>query len=59
MNIAESLGGIRLIVVPDSDERWQNVEPMTVLGDGRDAYVKASEWPEIREAIIKATEPKP
>lgn len=51
---ASDLAAIRLIPIADDDERWKDVAPMTVLGNGRDAYVRESEWPEIREALRKA-----
>lgn len=48
------LSAFHIIAIPDDDERWKGVAPMTVLGDGREAYVRESEWPTIREALDAA-----
>ena len=59
MSTPQPFYGMTLKVIPDSDERWENVEPLTVLGDNNVAYVRESEWPVIRAAIIKATKLDP
>ena len=51
--IAE-LQGMRLISIPDDDERWKEVAPFTVLGNERDIYVRESEYPTVRDAIDQA-----
>lgn len=48
----DPLTGMEFRTIPDDDERWKNVGKLTALVDEPVVYVRISEWPTIKAALI-------
>ena len=51
------LDGMDLVVLPDTDERVAWLAAGDVACDGRAFFVRASDWPELRDLLLALAEP--
>jgi len=53
-----SIAGIGIIVLPDDDDRFLNIPPNNVGMNLDKMIVRESEWPNLRELLIRTTKEK-
>ncbi len=53
-----TLAGTRIFVLPDNNEKFDNIPLNSVGMNGDRLIVRESEWPALREMLIAATKEK-